>query len=62
MAEKLRGADHYRQQNEQAANLILQDVQRYGGPDSLMVTWARLVVERAAPTVRGPLFAEKRAA
>ncbi|MGA2769980.1 MAG: hypothetical protein ABSG26_04100 [Bryobacteraceae bacterium] len=54
-------ADHYRAANEQAAKLVLQDVQRYGGPDSLMVVWAHLVLAKMAPTVHGPLF-ERRAA
>ena len=61
MAAKLRAADHYRAANDQAANLILENVQRYGGPDSLMVQWARLVVARAVPKIEGPLF-ERRAA
>lgn len=54
--------DYYRAANIKAARLILEDSARYGGPASLMVRWAVLVVERAAPSVRGPLFAEKRAA
>ena len=62
MSTAKRAADHYRAANDQAANLILENVQRYGGPGSLMVQWARLVLERAMPTVRGPLFQERRAA
>jgi hypothetical protein len=62
MAEKLRGADHYREQNEQAANLILQNAERYGGPDSVMVTWAVMVLERLQPKIEGPLFQKRRAA
>jgi hypothetical protein len=62
MTRPQRVAEHYREQNEQVANLILQDVQRYGGPESLMVVWAVMVIEKAMPTVHGPLFAEKRAA
>ena len=62
MAAKLRAVDHYRVANEQAANLILQNVQRYGGPGSLMVVWARLVLERLQPKIEGPLFQQRRAA
>ena len=57
--------DFYRDQNEQAARLILADVARYGGPDSLMGQWAALIVGRIeAPPAdweAGPLFAGKAA-
>src|ERR1035437_10355634 len=42
--------------NSKAANVILSDVAKYGGPESLAVRWARLVIERAQPTIKGPLF------
>lgn len=51
----------YDTQNQKAARIILSDIARYGGEGSLMVTWSRVVIEKAQPTVRGPLF-ETRAA
>ena len=60
MSAPKRAADHYRAANETCARVILADVQRYGGPDSLMVVWARLVIERnqapPADAEAGPLF------
>ena len=49
-------ADRYRAANETAARGILADLAKYGGPDSLMAQWAALVIERAQPTIKGPLF------
>jgi hypothetical protein len=51
-------AGQYRAANETCARLVLADLARYGGPDSLMGQWARLIVERAQPTIKGPLFAQ----
>ena len=42
--------------NLQAAGIILSDAERYGGSESGLVRWARLVTERAQPTITGPLF------
>jgi hypothetical protein len=36
--------DRYRAGNIQAAEIILADAMRYGGDESLMVRWAKLVV------------------
>jgi hypothetical protein len=36
--------DRYREQNLEAAEIILADAIRYGGEGSLMVRWARSVV------------------
>jgi hypothetical protein len=55
-------AARYDQQNELCARLVLADVAKFGGPDSLMMRWAALVLERAKPAVRGPLFEGRRAA
>lgn len=57
-----RVADHYSAANEKAAKLIVRDSVRYGCPDSLMARWARLVIERALPAIKGPLFSERSAA
>ena len=58
--------DFYRQQNEMAARLILCDLERYGGADSLMGQWARLIVGRIeappADAEAGPLFSGRMAA
>jgi hypothetical protein len=62
MTARQTAAARYDQQNELCARIILADVERFGGPDSLMVIWARLVVEQMQPTIKGPLFTEKRAA
>jgi hypothetical protein len=55
---KLNTADIYREQNLQAARVILQDVERFGGPESLAVRWALMVMAKAAPAdvEAGPLF------
>lgn len=42
--------------NVQAAEIIAAHPERYGGPESGLVRWARLVIERAQPTISGPLF------
>jgi len=34
--------------NQECARIILREVQRYGGEESLMVRWARLVLSRSA--------------
>jgi hypothetical protein len=48
--------DRYRAGNLEVAEVILADTERYGGEESLMVRWARLVfnpaAERTTPTVR----------
>ena len=75
MSTAKRAADRYRAANETCARVILADIQRYGGPGSLMAIWARLVIERSqAPpadaeagplferTMSGPSFPERRAA
>jgi hypothetical protein len=50
--------DAYRTGNLESARLILQDVERSGGPESLAVRWALMVMAKAAPqdTEAGPLF------
>jgi hypothetical protein len=42
--------------NRLAARAILSDMAKYGGPESLMVQWAKAVIESAQPTIKGPLF------
>jgi hypothetical protein len=49
-------SERYAGQNAAAARIIAADPAKYGGPDSLMCQWARLVIERAQPTIKGPLF------
>jgi len=39
-----RKADLYRAGNIEAAEIILADIHRYGGDESLMVRWARCVI------------------
>jgi hypothetical protein len=51
MATTQKQIDRYRADNIVAAEIILADAVRYGGEDSLMVRWARLLVagsERSA--------------
>jgi hypothetical protein len=43
--------------NRAAADIILASEAKYGGEGSGLVQWARLVIERAAPRIEGPLFA-----
>lgn len=62
MIARQTAAARYDQQNEQAANLILGNVERYGGPASLMVTWAMMLLERLQPRIEGPLFQKRRPA
>ena len=59
MGMKLSIAAKFDEQNLRAARIIAADPVRYPG---LMQEWAALVVGKAAPTVRGPLFKERRAA
>jgi hypothetical protein len=42
--------------NSEAAGIILASQAKYGGPESLMVQWAKAVIERAQPTIQGTLF------
>ena len=42
--------------NTRAAAVILADIERYGGEGAGLVQWARLLIEKQRPTVRGPLF------
>jgi hypothetical protein len=44
----------YDAQNLEAARLILENPDRYGGEDSGTVIWARLILERAETPVREP--------
>jgi hypothetical protein len=62
MSTAKRTAARYSADNETAARLILADAAKYGGPDSLMVQWARMIIERAQPSIEGPLFDRRRAA
>ena len=51
----------YRQANEQCAAIVLAAVAKYGGEESLMVRWARLVLnpptERSRPEIGRPASA-----
>lgn len=40
----------FAQTNRTAANIILENPLRYGGGDSLMVRWARMVIYGYQPT------------
>jgi hypothetical protein len=46
----------YQQANEQAAGIVLQDIAKYGGEGAGLVIWARMVLQRTEPTIKGPLF------
>jgi hypothetical protein len=54
-----RHADQYEEQNREAAAVILADPERHGGAESLMVRWARLVVEQAREPEAVSLFKER---
>ena len=43
----------FQEANEQAAHIIAANPVNYPG---VMQTWAALVLEKAAPTIKGPLF------
>ncbi len=62
MMARQTAAARYDVDNMAAARLILAHIDHHGGPDSLMVRWARLVVARAVPKIEGPLFSERRRA
>lgn len=47
MKNSLQVAEEFQKTNRGAAEVILTDAGRYGGEDSLMVRWARSVLERA---------------
>lgn len=38
--------DQYTAANREAAEIILADQARYGGPESVMVRWAKMTLER----------------
>lgn len=40
----LKFAQHHTKENNWCALHILNNAQRYGGPDSLMVRWARMIL------------------
>ena len=48
--------------NSEAAGIILASEAEYGGEGAGLVVWAQLVQAKAQPTVRGPLFSERREA
>jgi hypothetical protein len=52
----------YEQQNRSAAEIILEDVARHGGLESLMVRWALKVMDRAAEQDHPRLFPKRKAA
>jgi hypothetical protein len=62
---RLKTVEFYDEQNAICARLILGNVAKYGGPDSLMVVWAKSFVSRIeappADSECGPLFSGKAA-
>jgi hypothetical protein len=56
MTDSQRARRAYAADNEQAAHIVLQDVVRYGGEGAGLVIWAHMILQRAEPTIRGPLF------
>jgi hypothetical protein len=46
--------DFYAKGNREAAEIILQDVERYGGECSLLVQWARLFLENERRAMCAP--------
>jgi hypothetical protein len=61
MKARQAAAARYDQQNELCARIIAANLARYP-PGSLPAVWARLVLGKAAPTIKGPLFSERLAA
>jgi hypothetical protein len=47
--------DRYREQDRQAAAIILADVAKYGGEGALLVQVARRVLEKPAAAAGGPM-------
>lgn len=43
-AKKKELAAHYEATNRESAGIILAGAERYGGADSLMVRWARMIL------------------
>jgi hypothetical protein len=43
--------ERYQQANAEAARIILQDVERYGGEEALVVLWASRVLQRGESLV-----------
>jgi hypothetical protein len=43
MSRNLIKFNRYREQNEQAARIILADIAKYGGESALVVVWARRI-------------------
>lgn len=37
--------EEYARANRECARIILADIERYGGPKSLMVQWAHMILE-----------------
>lgn len=56
MSNPKRAADQYRSANIEAAKVILGNVAKYGGEDAALVEWARTVLAKAEPGIRGPLL------
>ena len=52
--------EQYASQNRASAAIILADVARYGGPESVLVTWARTVTASPKDSEAGPLFRENK--
>jgi hypothetical protein len=50
----------YVEGNRQSAAVILADVARYGGEESVLVTWARTVKASPKDSEAGPLFRESK--
>ena len=48
MTANLKKLEAYREQNEQAAKVVLADIAKYGRAESLMIMWARAVVAKAS--------------
>ena len=51
--------DQYEEQNRKAAVVILEDPEPHGGVESLMVRWARLVVEQAREPEAVSMFEDR---
>jgi hypothetical protein len=49
--------DGFDRANQDAAQVILMDIARYGGEGSLMVTWARMIEAKQMRRIEGPLLA-----
>jgi hypothetical protein len=59
-ATKHRASEQFAVGNLEAARVILADIERYGGEESVLVVWARTVTASPKDSEAGPLFRENK--